>query len=225
MVEKNDRIRDEHGKYIDADPIKTETKISTPIPPRDTGTDSSADKPLFSFQINNPFAKFIKWLDYIRKHQTTTFNVKIKIPLIALPVFLVVAFGLFQGFFTLGQYTKKKEIEAIPTPTPIVIIEPTATPAPVSTSKLGVISATYQSPYAIPTVSSATTDAAMNPSPTPEVSRYILVDKDDRVTFLLIPESIDMGKYLGRRVLVNGMYDAPRLTLTIKTASNLELVK
>jgi len=118
------QARNEDGYFIPKESIKTETNVQTPFP-KEGKKKSSYDDPLVSVKINNPFAKFLKWLDYIRKHQTTTFNFKIKIPLIALPVFLIVVIGIFQGFFSFGKYSQKKEIEALPTPTPIIIQEPT----------------------------------------------------------------------------------------------------
>ncbi|KKT73303.1 MAG: hypothetical protein UW86_C0003G0025 [Microgenomates group bacterium GW2011_GWA1_Microgenomates_45_10] len=51
------------------------------------------DEPLVSFQVNNPFAKVIKWIDQIRRKQTTTFALKVSIPLVALPLVL---FSFFQ---------------------------------------------------------------------------------------------------------------------------------
>ncbi|MDA1316908.1 MAG: hypothetical protein O3B87_02680 [bacterium] len=205
------QVRDEDGHFIPFKDITTESKVQTPFPHTETKK-STYDDPLVSIKVNNPFVKILKWLDYIRKHQTTTFNFKMNIPLIALPVFLMVMMGIFQGFFSLGQYSKKKEIEAIPTPTPIIIMEPTATPAPLSISKLGTITATYQTP------------GDSNQSPTPVISRYILVDAEDRITFLIIPPTLNMNQYLNRRVLVSGMYDPSHLTLTLKDQSDVEIV-
>lgn len=56
----------------------------------------SSDEPLVSLQVNNPFAKVIKWIDQIRRKQTTTFALKVSVPLVALPVVLF-------SFFQLGR--------------------------------------------------------------------------------------------------------------------------
>jgi len=90
------QLRDADGHFIPDSPFKPKVKNT-----------SSVSDPLFSFTINNPFKKILHWLDYLRKHHTTSFNFKIKVPLIALPFFLFAIFALFQGFFSLGQYTKK----------------------------------------------------------------------------------------------------------------------
>ena len=200
------QVRDEDGHFIPKEDIKIETKTQTPFPPKEDIKKSSSDEPLVSLQVHNPFKKLLKWLNYIRTHQTTTFNFKINIPLIALPVFIAVTMGILQGFFSLGKYSQQKEIEALPTPTPIIIMEPTTTPAPIAISKLGTITATYQA------------------SPIPAINRYILVDNDDRITFLIIPQSIPMERYINRRVLVTGMYDVEHLALTIDDPSDLEII-
>ena len=51
------------------------------------------EKPLLEVSISNPFKKIMYWLDQIRRKQTTTFAVKLSIPLIALPI---IAFAFFQ---------------------------------------------------------------------------------------------------------------------------------
>ena len=216
MLSTDKRVRGEDGKYIPKEDIKIETKTQAPFPPKeDTKKSSSSDEPLVSFRINNPFAKLLKWLDYIRKHQTTTFDFKIKIRLIALPVFLFIVMGIFQAFFSLGQYSQKKETETMPAPTPIIIIEPTVAPVPIAISKLGTITATYQEEEGM---------EEEGASPIPAITRYILVDNEDRVTFLIIPQSIPMERYINRRVLVTGMYDVEHLTLTIDDPLDLEII-
>lgn len=54
----------------------------------------TSDEPLVSVQVNNPFAKIIKWIDQIRRKQTTTFALKVSVPLVALPVALFTFFQL-----------------------------------------------------------------------------------------------------------------------------------
>lgn len=87
------------------DHIKSKVEISTPLPIPDL------EKPLLQFSVTNPFKKIMYWLDKIRRKQTTTFAIKLSIPLIAIPV---IAFTFFQ----LGKNF------ALPYP-------PTAVPSPV----------------------------------------------------------------------------------------------
>lgn len=65
----------------------SKVEISTPPPIPDL------EKPLLQVSITNPFKKIMYWLDQIRRKQTTTFAIKLSIPLIAIPV---IAFAFFQ---------------------------------------------------------------------------------------------------------------------------------
>lgn len=67
--------------------IKTKVEVSTPPPIPDL------EKPLLQVSITNPFKKIMYWLDQIRRKQTTTFAIKLSIPLIAIPI---IAFAFFQ---------------------------------------------------------------------------------------------------------------------------------
>ncbi len=209
------QLRDGDGHFI---PVKS------PFKPKVKNTSSVSD-PLFSFTINNPFKKILQWLDYLRKHHTTSFDFKIKVPLIALPFFLFAIFALFQGFFSLGQYTKKQQIEALPSPTPIIITEPTTTQAPVRSSYIGVI----QSTYFIPTVVlSPPVEPSSSVQPDNDIfitNRYILLDKEDKVIFLEVSSGVSMDSYLGKRVLITGLYDPQSHSLRIAAASDIEILR
>ena len=83
-------LRDAHGRFVKANQIKTEASVEippvTPIP--------EFEKPILQVTITNPLKKILYWLNQIRKKQTTTFAVKLSIPLIALPVIIFTAFQL-----------------------------------------------------------------------------------------------------------------------------------
>lgn len=86
--------------------IKTTYK-TTSLPPV-----PELEKPLVEVSITNPFKKIMYWLDQIRRKQTTTFAIKLSIPLIALPV---IAFAFFQ----LGKnFALPYTPSPLPTPTP-----------------------------------------------------------------------------------------------------------
>ncbi|MDP3988093.1 MAG: hypothetical protein Q8P80_03020 [Candidatus Levybacteria bacterium] len=222
-------IRDANGRFVKkdtppADTAKTTVEASTPNlnPP-----DPSFEKPLVSFSINNPFKRVLYWLNDIRKKQTTTFDFKIKIPLIALPVFIIVLGGVFQTFFTLGRDSQKQEVAAkptsTPTPTQVVIVVPTKAAEAVILSKIGYIKATYQvQDLLFPTPVSSTSAPTVNPSPVP--SRYVLLEKGDQIVFLLTPAEISLGYYIDRRVLATGAYDKITNTLKISKVSDLEIL-
>src|SRR3989338_4817525 len=83
------RLSDESGKTIKRSTINTEITTDSPA---EGGVIHDFEKPLVAVTVNNPFKKILYWLDQIRKHQTTTFAVKLSIPLIALPVIIFAAF-------------------------------------------------------------------------------------------------------------------------------------
>lgn len=239
-----DQPRDANGRFIPKntlpeDTVKSNVKISAPpAPPK-----NPLDEPLVSIQIQNPFKRILYWLNDIRKKQTTTFDFKIQIPLIALPIFLVVLGTAFQAMFNFGRSIEKKEIGALPTPTPIVIVKPTLPPKPILISKLGTIKATYQVQNLIiqniptftpipsvvvntdqtSTPSPALVRPTNTPTPTPVVSRYVLVT-GSQITFLIVSSNLSLNSYLNQRVLVTGLFDSSKNILMIDKSSDIELM-
>lgn len=228
------KIRDASGKFVSAktDPIDTVSKtaeVSGPITVvREAVNDPSIDKPLLSVQINNPFRKLLLWIKEIKNKQTTTFEFKIKIPLIALPIFLVVLGSAFTFFFNLGKDAQEpKESAAV-----VVTISPIASSPAVLVSKVGVVKGTYQVlglmaqaidtpiPTSMPTNTPTLTPTLTPPPP----SRYVLLDKDEKIIFLLTASSIKIEKYVDKRVLVTGMYDEEKRTIEIKKSSDIEVL-
>lgn len=240
---KKEQLRDANGRFMSNETqpeegIKTEVEFKTPLKAVLKKPDS-IDEPLVSLSINNPFKKLLHWFDNIRKRQTTSFDFKIKVPLLALPVFLAFMAGLFQVFFNLGKIVEKKGAATLPTPTPIVIIQPTITPLPITTSRLGTIKATYQvlnllSPTTTPVIAISNDEALLSSTPSPTVSsptptpipasRYVLVDKNDQIIFLLVPRTLSLNRYLNERVLITGLYDTTKNTLLINKSSDIEII-
>ena len=75
--------RDARGRFI-----KKTVTVSTPT----SNINPEFEKPVLVVTVTNPLKKILYWLDQIRKRQTTTFAVKLSIPLIALPVIIFAAF-------------------------------------------------------------------------------------------------------------------------------------
>lgn len=240
-----DKPRDASGRYVgkDVDPKDTISQCfesSSPLKTIKEGPDDFLDKPLLSFSINNPFKKILQWLKDIRKKQTTTFDFKLKIPLIALPIFLIILGSAFQYFINAGADSKNdgsKVISLTPTPT----IEPSIIPKPVLMSRFGVVKATYQIENIIRrnsatneslstenniTESTPSSDIIFTPTPTQVLpSRYVLLEKNDEVTFLVTKPPIILSKFVNLNVLVTGLYDKDKSTLVIEKVEDIEILR
>lgn len=156
-------------------------------------------------------------------------------PLYAFPILIATLGILPLSFFGLGKQVEQEKQAALPTPTPIVIIQPTATPAPILVSRMGIIKATYQvqnliSPTLIPTVlptdpqsSSSATPTEIPPTATPIPNRFLLVN-GSTITFLVAPQDLNFSYYLNRKVLVTGLYDKTKNTLQISKSGDIEVL-
>lgn len=204
---------------------KTEFTVESPSAVIQNPPQDPLDKPLLTVTVNNPFKKLLHWLDEIRKKQTTTFDLKVKIPLLALPIFLAVLAGAFQFFFSLGKNSGIQQELQKPTPTPIVIVKPTTLPLPIILSRTGVIRATYKARTTDvipePTLPSEATPSA---TPTENPYRYILSGQGGRITFLIPDPQINLNTYLNRRAIITGEFDTEKSTLKISTLSDIELL-
>lgn len=108
--------------------IKSKVEVSTPPPIPDL------EKPILEVSITNPFKKIMYWLDQVRRKQTTTFAIKLSIPLIAIPV---IAFAFFQ----LGK-NFALPYSSSPLPTPIVSNSPTPS-SDLIISRAGILKIAY----------------------------------------------------------------------------------
>ncbi len=182
---------------------------------------------LVSINIPNPVTSFTRsFIKAINKPMT------IKIPPLYVFPILIGTLGVIPlSFFGLGKQVEKEKIAALPTPTPIVIIQPTATPAPVLVSRMGIIKATYIAPRSLgevgsssPTDYQSTPAATIEPSltPTPIPNRFLLVN-GSTITFLVAP-TINLSSYLNRKVLITGLYDKTKGTLTISRSGDIEVL-
>jgi len=107
------RLSDESGKTIKRSTINTEITTDSPA---EGGVIPDFEKPLVAVTVNNPFKKILYWLDQIRKHQTTTFALKLSIPLIALPVVILGVFSLGRVYGINFQRTQTPSVSPAPSP-------------------------------------------------------------------------------------------------------------
>ena len=109
--------RDAHGRFISSK-IKAQTTVSSPA---DVSTIPEFEKPVLQITVSNPLKKILYWLNEIRKKQTTTFAVKLSIPLIALPVIIFAAFQLGRSSAVLPfiKYQSSPTPTNLPSPSPV----------------------------------------------------------------------------------------------------------
>ncbi len=224
--------RDQLGHFVKKPP-EVKPEVVPPLQTVKVQIDTPKQKPndsdnLVSLNIKNPLAVFTRSL---MKAINKPMTIKIP-PLYAFPI-LIGTLGIIPfSFFGLGKQVEKEKIAALPTPTPIVIIQPTATPAPVMVSRMGIIKATYQvtallSPITsvIPSAVEGSPSATMEPSPTPTPvpNRFLLVN-GSTITFLVVSSTVNLSSYLNRKVLITGLFDKTKNTLQISKSGDIEVL-
>jgi hypothetical protein len=190
------------------------------------------DEPLIV--VNNPFKRILKWLYDIRKRQTTKFSINLNIPLlpfvaaVAISIAIVLVFTFGTGL-KVGEITITRAYLLLPTPTPFVVKELSATPAPYELSKIGVIKSTYQYKIAtetpIPVEPSSMYQSAedFNPAITSKPLRYLLLLNSGEYMFLSGPE-IRFDSYQNERVLITGLYNSLTNILSVSSPDKIEIL-
>lgn len=90
-------LRGEHGQFVSKDQPKKSHKITGAgdLISKFIKTEKGEDEEtLVDLKITNPLHRITQILQDIKNHQSTTFSFRFTIPLIALPVFLLIAFQL-----------------------------------------------------------------------------------------------------------------------------------
>lgn len=107
-------LRDSNGRFASSKPITAKTSVTaptvTPVP--------EFEKPILQLTVSNPLKKILYWLNEIRKRQTTTFAVKLSIPLIALPVIIFAAFQVGRSSIVLPFINNPPAYEPTSPPSP-----------------------------------------------------------------------------------------------------------
>lgn len=193
-------IRDANGRFVSSKPITasvTQSGLADVVDPersRRVPINPEFEKPVVSVTVNNPLKKILYWLNEIRRRQTTTFAIKLSIPLIALPVLIFAAFQLGKGEIVL-PFIKYKA-----SPTPTVMATPTPTP-PTPYSRSGTLK-----------VAKVGT-----------ISKYVLALKNGENVLLQAPEALDLSKYGNKLVLVTGFYNRAANLISVTEIAEIEV--
>lgn len=244
------KLRDASGRFvksgtkIEDTAVKSNKITGAGLVLSEMSEEIELEKPLLSFQINNPLKRLLYWIKQIKQKQTTTFEFKVKVPLIALPVFLIVLGSAFTFFFSLGknsQETGDSQQSEISILSPIT---PTPTPSPYIMTKVGVLKASYQVlglsivkkayavdeesiPTSTPTIVPTNTPIptpTLTPTPTPVTYRWVLLDKEEKITIILNHTYLKLDNYVNKRVVITGLYDPQQNVLTLKKEKDIEIL-
>jgi len=193
LVKPKIEIKDESGNEVKGGTINIKSGVSTP------GSDINPEfeKPLVSFSISNPFKKILYWLDQIRKKQTTTFVLKVSVPLIALPVFV---FALFEvGKWSGLTFTRFQSLTSTPAASSV-----SASPTPITSVEVS---------------KAGTLKIAKSTNQT----RYLLSLRNGTIVPLEIPQSIDLSKYTNKQVLVTGLQNKVTGVISVTDIAEVEV--
>ena len=182
--------RDERGRFVKANQITTQTSVSTPI----ANVNPEFEKPVLQVTVTNPLKKILYWLDQIRKKQTTTFAIKLSIPLIALPVIIFAAFQV-------GRSSVVLPFIKYPPATSNQLPATSPSPSPVPYSRSGILKV-------------AKTEGQI---------KYVLALKNGENVLLEVPTNIQLTKYQNKQVLVTGYYNRQANVISVLEIAEIEL--
>ena len=157
---------------------------------------------LIDIKITNPLKRLYELISEIKKHQSTTFSLKFTIPLIALPIFLFVAFRLGMGQSVCKQTFASKT----------------------GTLKLLSADVPQKDPNRIPVVSrffELLPFSVKTPTKYAQEQRAILLDANDETTTILNTENIDLTGFDNAKVIVTGNYSSCSQTISLVSKKNV----
>lgn len=159
-----------------------------------SGKFSKLDPPLVSFSVTNPVTYLKRWWKGVMAGEGVDIKLKIH-PLTA--VMIVLAIGGVS--FGLGRITIPapiiKYIPILATPVPTIVPTP--------------------NPWH---------DAAFWGTLQRQNNQFYLITSDAQAISLEVPNTVDLSKYIGKKILASGLYDEGTATLQVSVASDLEVI-
>lgn len=203
------RVRGEHGHFIK----KTSSSPNSPNLPNHPKllhleeNKTQNDETLIDVKVTNPLRRISNILEQIKRRQATVIDFKFTIPLIALPVFMLVAFSLGKsgGLAACGDNTQ---------------------------TKLGIIYMLKASAGAEDTLFQKTlkilTPLISLISPTSltntQTSRTILIQRDNTALTIENPKNLPLASYQTRQVFVTGKVNTCKNTIGVDNDSDVQLL-
>ncbi len=165
------------------------------------------DESLIDIKVNNPLHKITQILESIKSHQSTSFNLKFSIPLIALPVFIVALLGVFQ----LGR----AQVSCFPT----------------FTSKIGTLKTIdVMSPKNSPNILSGfilffpALPKILPANNLTKTTTTLLIQSSQDPISVIKPDNMNLINYEGQTVIVSGNYSECTNSITLDNQENITLL-
>lgn len=173
--------------------------LSSLIKAKETEDDST----LIDIKVTNPLKRIYELLQDIKKHQSTTFSLRFTIPLIALPIFLFVAFQLGRSSYVCTQeFTSKKGIIKI-------------TKVDIPTRQDGFLTRLWNN-LGAPVISSMSSNYVTE-------ERMLLDNQTGSIIQVISAKAIDVQKYKDQAVIITGTYSSCTETITLNSENNITL--
>ena len=205
-IQATTQQRDSNGHFIKSTTTAIETKVNEgkDILHQLVKTESSHDDTaLVDVKVSNPLHKISQILEQIKAHQSTTFDLKFTIPLIALPIFLLAAFQLGRiNTSCLQTFTSK-------TGTLHVL----SVMAPVDTTPT-----IWQTMFAyIPLIPQPVTKKDLV-----DIDQPVLFTNDGNTITIVTKYLSSLHKYNNQPVVISGYSSACTNTMTLDATENVE---
>lgn len=190
------RVRDANGHFIKSSLVNMQENKS------------ANDETLVDVKVTNPLRRITQILEQIRRRQSTVVDFKFTIPLVALPLFMLLAFSLGKaGGVTCGGNTQTK----------IGLLYSLRTN---DTNQTGLFEKTKQTLTAnLPFLAPLLTGNA-----NPVINRQILIQRDNTAITIENPNNIQLTTYNTRQVFVTGKVNTCENTIEVDNESSVQLL-
>lgn len=190
------RLRDANGHFIKKGLLSIEENKN------------QKDETLIDVKVTNPLHRITMILQDIKRRQATTIDLKFTIPLIALPVFMLIAFSLGKNASVLAacQGNTQTKIGVI-----YILKSIPATPQGLSAKISGFFSF-------LPFFDKTNTNQIQT------VNRPILIQRDNSTMTLNNQSNVNLTPYQTRQVFATGIFNSCENTLTLQSADDVQLV-
>lgn len=199
------RVRDANGHFIKSDLINVaENKTAD-------------DEALVDVKITNPLRKITAILRQIKNKQSTVVDFKFTIPLVALPLFMLLAFSLGKaGGVACGGNTQTKigllyTLQASNTNQSTGLFTKTKQTVAANLPFLAPLLTTNESPRG---------EAGQRPT----TNHQILIQRDNTAITIENPKNVQLTSYNTRQVFVTGKVNTCESTIEVQNDSDVQLL-